>query len=81
MKKLTLPARIAQDEDAYLATVDNLELVGRGATVKDAQDDLVENFLSWLQTCDGQGSLAAALSEAGYAGVSEHTEWELQFLE
>ena len=81
MKKLTLPARIAQDEDAYLATVDNLELMGRGATVKDAQDDLVGKFLSWLQACDGQGTLEADLSKAGYTGANEHTELELQFLE
>lgn len=81
MGKVTLPARVVQEEKDYLATVDNLNLTGKGPTVRDAQDDLVDKFMSWVQTCDGQGTLEATLSEAGYVGVEEDTELELQFVE
>ncbi len=81
MGKVTLPARVVQEEKDYLATVDNLNLIGKGPTVKDAQDDLVDKFMSWVQTCDGRGTLEATLSEAGYVGVEEDTELELQFVE
>ena len=81
MEKVTLPARVVQEENDYLATVDNLSLIGKGSTVENAQDDLVEKFMSWVQTCDGQGTLEAMLSEAGYVGVEENTELELRFVE
>ena len=80
MEKVTLPARVVQEEDSCLATIDNLSLMGRGATVEEAQDDLVEKFMSWVQTCEGQGTLEETLSEAGYAGVEEDTELELHFV-
>ena len=81
MEKLTLPARVIQKEDGYLATIDNLSLVGIGGTVKDAQDDLVDKFMSWVQSREGQGNLETTLSDAGYAGVEEDTELELKFVE
>ena len=69
MEVVTLPARVVQEENSYQATIDNLSLVGTGATVTEAQDDLVERFMSWVQTCEGQGSLEQILFEAGYPGV------------
>ena len=81
MPKVTLTARVAHQEDGYLATMDSLDLTGRGATAKAAQDDLVETFMSWVQTYDGQGALAQVLLEAGFEQVDENTELELQFAE
>ena len=81
MGKVTLPARVVQEDKDYLATVDNLNLIGKGPTAGDAQDDLVDKFMSWIQACDGRGTLEATLSEAGYVGVEEDTELELQFVE
>ena len=81
MEKLTLAARVVQKEDDYLATVDNINLTGKGTTLKEAQDDLVAKFMSWVQTWDGQGALEAKLLEAGYPGANEDTELELQFVE
>ena len=81
MDKLTLNARVAQEGNSFTATIDNLSPMGRGPSVKEAQDDLVEKFKSWLQTCDGQGTLEATLSAVGYDGVDEDTELELQFVE
>ena len=81
MERVTLPAIMVQKEDGYLATIDNLKLMGKGTTVKEAQDDLVEKFMSWVQSCEGQGSLETVLSEAGFDGVDEATELELEFAE
>ena len=82
MGKVTLSARVVQkEEDGYLAAIDGLNLAGKGVTVKDAQDDLVERFRSWVQAGDGQGTLEALFLTAGYAGVDEDTELELQFVE
>ena len=81
MGKVTLPARVAWIDDAYLATIDNLSLTGTGSSVKETQDDLVEKFMSWVQACEGQGTLERTLLEAGYAGVEDDTELELQFVE
>ena len=81
MGKVTLPARVAWIDDAYLATIDNLSLTGTGSSVKETQDDLVEKFMSWVQACEGQETLETTLSEAGYSGVDEDTELELQFVE
>ena len=79
MDKLTLFGKVAQEGDGYLATVEELSLVGKGETVQEAQEDLVEKFVSWVQACDGDGSLEETLSQAGYPGADEDTELELQF--
>lgn len=81
MEKITLPARVVLQEDGYLATIDNLSLMGKGTTVRDAQDDLVGKFMSWAQTCEGQGNLETVLLDAGYPGVDEDTELVVEFVE
>ncbi len=81
MEKLTLAARVAPDEDGYRATIDGLVIDGRGDTPVQAQDDLVEKFLSWIQARDGEGKLEAELAEVGFADVEESTELELEFVE
>ena len=81
MGKVTLPARVVQTQEGCTATIDNLELLGVGTTVNEAQDDLVEKFSSWVQACEGQETLEQYLAAAGYPGVDEETELELVFAE
>ena len=81
MGKITLPARVVQTEEGCTASIDNLELVGEGITVDEAQADLVEKFSSWAQACEGQETLEQVLEAAGYLGVDEETELELVFVE
>ena len=80
-ESVTISATVAPEEDGYVATVEDLGLVGKGATLEEAQDDLVTKFTAWIQTCEGKGTLEAALSEAGHTGVDEDTELELEFAE
>ena len=79
MDKITLAARVAEEDGGFLATVENIPLTGSGSTVEEAQDDLIEGFLSWIQTYDARGTLENMLSDAGYAGADEDTELELEF--
>ncbi len=79
MDKITLAAKVAEEENGFLATVDNIPVTGSGSTAQEAQDDLVERFMSWIQTYDAQGTLENMLSDAGYDGADEDTELELEF--
>ena len=81
MGKLTLAGRVAQDEEGYHATIDGLVIDGRGETPEQAQDDLVEKFVAWIQARDGEGKLEAGLAEVGFTDVEEDTELELEFVE
>ena len=81
MGKLTLPARVTETEEGCQATIDRLDLTGSGLTPKEAQDDLLDKFRSWVQACDGQEKLEEALAEVGYEGVEEDTELEMVFVE
>lgn len=79
MQKLTVKAKVEEKENGFVANVENLTPKGKGTTSKEAQDDLVDKFVAWVQSCEGQGTLETVLSEAGYVGVSESTELELEF--
>ena len=79
MQKLTVKAKVEEKENGFVANVENLTPEGKGTTSKEAQDDLVDKFVAWVQSCEGQGTLETVLSEAGYVGVSESTELELEF--
>ena len=81
MGKLTLTARVVLEEDSFLAAIEGLDISGMGTTEREAQDRLVDAFMSWVQDCDGRGALEKALLEAGFKGVSEDTELELKFEE
>ena len=81
MKKVTLPARVVQEQDSYLATIDNLDVTGSGSTENEAQDDLVDKFMNWVQALEGQGTLETVLDGAGYQGVDGDTELVLEFTE
>ena len=78
MQKLTVKAKVEEKENGFVATVENLTPKGKGTTSKEAQDDLVDKFVAWVQSCEGQGTLETVLSEAGYVGVNESTELELE---
>ena len=81
VEKVTLAAAVVQSEEGYLATLDELALTGAGPTIREAQDDLVGRFVSWVQACDGQETLAEQLLGKGYPGVGDDTELELEFVE
>ena len=81
MELLVLTARVAQADSGYVATVEQLPLEGLGESVREAQDQLIQVMRSWIETHDGQDSLGEALAQAGFPGVEEDTELQLEFTE
>ncbi len=81
MDEVVLTARVVWDDGRYVAKVDQLPLEGEGDSVQQAQDSLIQVMRSWIETNDGTDTLEQVLSEAGFPGVKEDTELQLEFLE
>ena len=81
MQQLVLTARVSCDEGKYVAKVDQLPLEAEGASLEEAQDELIQSMRTWIETNDGTDSLEQALAEAGFPGVGEDTELQLEFVE
>ena len=71
-----LTAHVSPDGHRFIATVDGLDLEGKGNTPDAAQESLVQAMRSWLERLDTVGKLGDAL---GVEGLSEDTEIVLQF--
>ncbi len=81
MEMVVLTAKVDQVEDKYVARVDDLGLVGEGETLEAAQDDLIQVMRAWIESHDGTDTLSSVLEDAGYPGVEEETELQLEFVE
>ena len=81
MEQLVLTARVAPGAAGYVARVEQLPLEGSGESVREAQDQLIQVMRAWIETHDGQDNLAAVLAQAGFPGVEEDTELQLEFAE
>ena len=81
MESLVLTARVEQGVSGYVATVEQLPLEGLGESVREAQDQLIQVMRAWIETHDGQDTLGEALAQAGFPGVGEDTELQLEFVE
>lgn len=79
MERLVLTARVERDSARYVARVDGLPLEGEGDSVESAQEDLVQTIRGWIEAQDGTESLEATLAQAGFPGVGEDTELQLEF--
>ena len=78
---LVLTARVVWQADRHIARVDSLPLEGVGDSVKQAQDQLINVMRAWIEAHDGTDSLEQALADAGFPGVEEETELQLEFVE
>ncbi len=81
MDNLLLTAKVDQIEDRFVARVDDLRLVGEGESIEAAQDDLIQVMRAWIESHDGTDTLSVVLADAGYPGVDEDTELQLEFVE
>jgi len=81
MATVVLTAKIEMIKDRYIATVDDLELQGEGATLEAAQDELIQVMRAWIESHDGTDTLSDVLADAGYPDVDEETEVQLEFCE
>jgi len=81
METLVLTALVVWEDGICTARVDNLPLEGIGETVQKAQDQLIAAMRTWIELHDGSSRLEQVLAHAGFPGVDEDTELELQFIE
>ena len=76
-----LTAKVEEIENKYVARVDDLELEAIGESLEIAQDELIQVVRGWIESHDGTDTLSDALADAGYPGVDEETELQLEFVE
>ena len=81
MESVMLTARVIWDSDHFLAKVDQLPLEGVGGSVEEAQDQLIQMMRSWIEENDGTDTLEQLLADAGFPGVAEETELQLEFVD
>ena len=81
METVLLTARATWDQGCYPAKVAQLPLEGSGDTVEAAKDELIEVVKSWIQDHDGTVGLGQTLADAGFPGVEDDTEVQLEFVE
>ena len=81
MDTVVLTAKIDRNEARYIVRIDNLGLEGEGESLEAAQDDLIQIMRAWIESHDGTDTLGNALADAGYLGVDEETELQLEFVE
>ncbi|PKB70782.1 MAG: hypothetical protein BZY87_09710 [SAR202 cluster bacterium Io17-Chloro-G6] len=81
MDTVLLTAKTDRDEARYVARIEDMGLEGEGDSVEAAQDDLIQVMRAWIETHDGTDTLGDALAAAGYLGVDEETELQLEFAE
>ena len=79
MEQLVLTAQIVRADEGYVAWLPGLELAGSGASIQQAQDQLVDNLRDWIEGHEVSETLEQALHDAGFAGVDENTELQLEF--
>ena len=78
---VVITAMIEQEEDRYVVRIGDLDLEGVGESLEAAQDDLIQIMRAWIETHDGTNSLSKVMANAGYPGVDEETELQLEFVE
>ncbi len=80
-ESVVIMATIEKEEDRYVVRIDDLDLEGVGESLETAQDDLIQIMRAWIETHDGTDSLSKVMANAGYPGVDEETELQLEFVE
>ena len=81
METVLLTAQINTEDDRYVVRLDDLGLVSIGETLEAAQEELIQIVRAWIESHDGTDTLSSVLADAGYPGVDEETELQLEFAE
>ena len=81
METVLLTAQINTEDERYVVRLDDLGLVGEGETLEAAQEELIQIVRAWIESHDGTDTLNSVLVDAGYPGVDDETELQLEFAE
>ncbi len=81
MESLLLTSQVVWEDEQYVARIQGLEVQGVGGSFEAAQDQLIQSFRTWIEFQESGSKLEQSLAEAGYPGVGETTELQLEFVE
>ena len=81
LETLVLTAKIDRGETRCVVRIDDLDLEGEGETLEAAQDALIQTMRAWIEAHDGTDTLGGVLAAAGYHGIDDETELQLEFVE
>ena len=80
MEQLLLTARVTSEDGSFVARLEPLSLEVFGSSEREAQDELIQVMRTWIETHDGLDDLGEILAKAGFPGVEEDTELQLEFV-
>ncbi len=81
METLLLTSQVVWEDEQYVARIQGLEVLGVGGSFEAAQDQLIQSLRTWIESQESGSRLEQSLAEAGYPGVGETTELQLEFVE
>ena len=81
METLLLTSQVVWEDEQYVARILGLEIQGVGGSLEAAQDQLIQSMRIWIESQESGSKLEQSLTEAGYPGVEETTELQLEFVE
>jgi hypothetical protein len=81
VERAVLTAKIEWQDGICRASIESLALSAEGETVEAAQDELINVVRGWIEVQDARSLLEETLAQAGFPGVEEGTELQLEFEE
>ena len=81
MDTVVLEAKVVKTDGGYVARIDDLNLECEGESLETAQDEMIEVMRAWIELQDGTDNLGDAMADAGFSGVNEETELQLEFVD
>ena len=76
-----MTARVEWQDGVYLAAIESLGLSAEGDTIEAAQNELINVMRNWIEVQDSRSLLEESLAQAGFPGVEDETELQLEFVE
>ena len=77
---LFLTSQVVWEDEQYVARIQGLDVLGIGGSLEAAQDQLIQSLRTWIESRESGSKLEQSLAEAGYPGVGETTELQLEFV-
>ena len=79
MERLTLTARVEQEDARFVARIEGIDVRGEGESPDLAREELIQAMLSWISSQDCAESMSGALTAAGFPEIDDDTELQLEF--
>ena len=81
MECIVLTARVGLEDTRYVARIEGIDVQGEGDSPDIAREELIQAMLTWISLRDCTESMSDALANAGFSGIDDDTELQLEFTE